>query len=204
MDTINHPGLYSVSSPSGKQYIGITTTSFRKRYVEHLRHPRVSTLIGKAFRKYGEAMVMMPLVVCKDQAALDIMEQRAISLFNTMVPKGYNLSPGGNSPLRITMECEHCGEEFQGRPTISRWCSNNCKSAGRRASGVDVITKACIRCGGPFVSQKHYNIRHCSRSCGHKGMGGIPVVIDGITYPSLSEAERTLGLSRYILNKRYT
>jgi len=204
MDILKQPGLYAIPSPSGRKYIGTTITSFRKRYVEHLRHPRVSTAIGKAFRKYGEAMVMTPLAVCKDRDALDIMEQNAIRVFDTMVSKGYNLSPGGNSPQRKTMLCQNCGDLFQGKIGTSKFCSNNCKSAARRKRGVDLVTKDCAKCGTPFVSQKYYKVFHCSRSCGHEGKGGISVMIDGVVYQTISEAARALGMSRYVIRKRYT
>ena len=204
MDISKCPGLYRITSPSGRQYIGITTTSFQKRYTEHLRHPRVSTLIGKAFRKYGEAMMLTPLVVCDDQEALDRMEQNAIQVFDTMAPKGYNLSPGGNSPQRETMTCQSCGDVFQGKAGTSKFCSNNCKSAARRESGVDLVTKECARCGERFISQKYYNICHCSRNCAYAERDGVSVTVDGVIYRSLSEAERAIGLSRYIIRKRHT
>jgi len=156
-------------SPSGREYIGITR-HFRKRYIEHLRHPRVSTLIGKACRKYNDAMVMTPLIVCDNQEALDLMEQNAIRIFDTMAPKGYNLSSGGNSPQRKIMTCQNCGEKFQGKIGTSKFCFPSCKSAARRKSGVDLITKKCARCDKEFTSQKYYKISHCSRRCSRLGM----------------------------------
>ncbi len=162
-------GLYMMTSPSGREYIGITR-HFGKRYIEHLRHPRVSTMIGKACRKYGGKMVMTLLVICDDRETLDIIEQKAIRVYDTMVPIGYNLSPGGNSPKRAIMECQYCGDEFDGKVGTSKFCSNNCKSAARRKTTVDHITKQCAKCGSPFVSNKYHYIDHCSRTCSRTGM----------------------------------
>ena len=167
---LNLPGLYLVTSPSGRGYVGITARSFRERQAEHMRHSTVRTLIGKAFNKYGSRMILTPLVVCEDRETLETMEQRAIEVFDTMAPKGYNLSSGGNSPYRAIMECEHCGSEFDGKPGTSRFCSGNCKSAARRESGVDLITKNCANCGAPFVSHRYWNVGHCSRTCARVGM----------------------------------
>ncbi len=69
-----------------------------------------------------------------------------------------------------TFICEQCGREYQ---TISlsgntRFCSNNCKSAGRRASGVDNEQRTCAKCGQSFPCNKYSVQRFCSRLCGQR------------------------------------
>ncbi len=66
--------------------------------------------------------------------------------------------------------CDQCGSEYQ---TISlsgntRFCSNNCKSAWRRASGVDNEQRVCAKCGQSFLCNKYSVQRFCSRLCGQK------------------------------------
>lgn len=62
--------------------------------------------------------------------------------------------------------CEQCGKPFvatnNGR---TRFCSNNCKSAFRRASGVDDVKKVCPVCGKCFVVNKYSRKECCSRKC---------------------------------------
>ena len=51
--------------------------------------------------------------------------------------------------------CTNCGKEFVGQPGKDRFCSNACKSAYRRKSGVDNVTRSCAFCGGPFIVNKY-------------------------------------------------
>lgn len=62
-------------------------------------------------------------------------------------------------------ECDQCGEIFITRSRHNRFCSNACKSAWRRAAGVDDVEKACVVCGEKFVSNKYAKADHCSRKC---------------------------------------
>jgi hypothetical protein len=63
--------------------------------------------------------------------------------------------------------CEHCGIEYE-EPTTgahSRFCSNACKSAWRRAKGIDDETRICAFCNQEFIVNKYSKKRFCSRSC---------------------------------------
>src|SRR4051812_4898466 len=66
-----------------------------------------------------------------------------------------------------THTCEHCGKSYESlsRRESNRFCSNACKSAARRASGVDDETRSCARCGVAFTCNHYSKIRFCSRSC---------------------------------------
>lgn len=65
--------------------------------------------------------------------------------------------------------CQHCGDKYKtfsmGR---NRFCSNNCKSASRRASGADEVDRACVWCGNAFRVNKYSKQTSCSRSCGKR------------------------------------
>lgn len=62
--------------------------------------------------------------------------------------------------------CEFCGKPYmtidRGR---NRFCSNNCKSAFRRKSGVDNETRICLCCGEPFQANKYATKWFCSKEC---------------------------------------
>lgn len=66
--------------------------------------------------------------------------------------------------------CRHCGAEFKPRKigNADLFCSNKCKSAARRASGVDDETRECLSCGVAFETNKYSTARTCSRSCGNR------------------------------------
>jgi hypothetical protein len=63
--------------------------------------------------------------------------------------------------------CDQCGKEFgsMAHRDTDRFCSTVCKSAWRRAAGLDNEERACERCGILFVVNKYDKIRFCSRSC---------------------------------------
>ena len=64
--------------------------------------------------------------------------------------------------------CEQCGKEFQTRDKSKtpRFCSNSCKAAWRRESGLDDEDRACPACGATFRVNRYSKTRACSRSCG--------------------------------------
>lgn len=71
------------------------------------------------------------------------------------------------SKVKIDLVCIYCGKEFVGT-SDTKFCSNACKSAYRRKSGVDNITKICPICNKEFVSNKYKCVTTCSRSCANK------------------------------------
>lgn len=70
---------------------------------------------------------------------------------------------------RKIMHCEYCGKLFEGSDSPhSKFCSNACKSAYRRAMGYDNVERICAWCAKPFMSNKYKNVRTCCRSCANK------------------------------------
>ena len=67
----------------------------------------------------------------------------------------------------INKICEYCGNSYDVSPLgQSRFCSNKCKSAWRRDSGLDDEKRICIVCGNEFMENKYSRTKTCSRSCG--------------------------------------
>jgi hypothetical protein len=90
--------LYQLTSPSGKSYIGITTKTAEERFELHVKHERDGrrNAIHAAIKKYGACTFKVKtLLIANDLEYLRLMERRAIKVFNTMAPHGYNLSMGG-------------------------------------------------------------------------------------------------------------
>ena len=64
--------------------------------------------------------------------------------------------------------CANCGKPFRSTNTESRFCSNACKSAWRRKSGVDNEIRTCTVCGKSFIVGKYSKQECCSRECSAK------------------------------------
>lgn len=73
----------------------------------------------------------------------------------------------GREPMRYI--CVNCGKEFYSTKTYAEgqntFCSNNCKSAYRRASGLDREVRYCAVCGAEFTTNKYSKRRFCSKRC---------------------------------------
>ena len=68
-----------------------------------------------------------------------------------------------------TYQCEQCGASYESlKPSRNRFCSNNCKTKHRAASGVDDVRRACVVCGTGFTVNKYAKKATCSRTCGGK------------------------------------
>lgn len=61
--------------------------------------------------------------------------------------------------------CRFCGTRFVSTGQRSAFCSNACRSADRRMSGIDNETRQCALCGGEFIVNKYTLQRCCSHSC---------------------------------------
>lgn len=63
---------------------------------------------------------------------------------------------------QIKKVCKHCGKEFIDNGFNRReFCSNNCKSAYRRKSGVDDMIHICKVCGKEFLTNKYSPRKYC-------------------------------------------
>ena len=68
----------------------------------------------------------------------------------------------------VELICEQCGKEYKARnnaKNFSRFCSNKCKSAQRRQSGVDNENRNCTICGSAFLVNKYSKAVCCSKKC---------------------------------------
>lgn len=70
--------------------------------------------------------------------------------------------------------CDNCGEPFESRKSYGeghRFCSNRCKTAFRRKSGVDDIAFSCSACGKSITCNRYAGRKRCG-SCGQ--MNDVP------------------------------
>lgn len=70
---------------------------------------------------------------------------------------------------RVEITCKECGKRFEGiKNNRNVFCSNACKSAWRRKSGVDDENRKCAICGETFRVNKYAKTMCCSESCGSR------------------------------------
>lgn len=97
--------LYCVhSKTSGKSYIGITFKGIKRRWSDHVSDARRGTgaALSRAIRKYGASdFVVTVLAVAENREYLCACEMRAIAVFNTKRPAGYNLTAGGDGAWEL-------------------------------------------------------------------------------------------------------
>lgn len=90
--------LYSLQSPSGRRYIGITKRTAEARFSKHVEHAlgkRNNGVLYSALRKYGpDRFTLTTLAVASWEYLLEL-ERRAIAAFGTRHPYGYNMTYGG-------------------------------------------------------------------------------------------------------------
>lgn len=88
--------LYKLDFPNGKSYIGITTKTALQRFKGHRVRYQCGadgSALYNAWRKHGEPKLVL-LAVLEDREMVET-EIRAIKIFNTLRPNGYNTTPGG-------------------------------------------------------------------------------------------------------------
>lgn len=68
------------------------------------------------------------------------------------------------------LNCVHCKKEVVRIGVIQegRFCSNACKAAYRRASGVDAESRLCAHCTRCFTVNRYAKTRTCSRACANR------------------------------------
>ena len=96
--------LYSLTAPSGKAYLGITNHTPEKRWEGHLYSAVKNSklAIHCAIRKYGWDNFKKEILVEGSFAYVKELEVKAIALFNTFAPNGYNLTKGGDGVVGMT------------------------------------------------------------------------------------------------------
>lgn len=62
--------------------------------------------------------------------------------------------------------CTYCGKKYMSREVgHNLFCSNRCKAAARRKSGVDDETRTCAHCGRGFTANRYSTKRFCAAEC---------------------------------------
>lgn len=105
-------GIYSIVSPSGKRYVGMTMTGFTWRWKGHLKDLRggrhKNAALSRAFAKYGEAnlhfTVLEVVPSTMDQSIVLLKEQQWWDKLHSSGVKLYNGRPTGTGSVIHTEE----------------------------------------------------------------------------------------------------
>lgn len=100
--------LYKIEFPNKKSYIGITSTSMKRRFSLHRSHAKTGRdcALHRAIRKYGEVFSVKTLVEADDWEYLCDLEKRAILAYGTKYPRGYNVTDGGEGIIGVERTLE--------------------------------------------------------------------------------------------------
>lgn len=85
--------------------------------------------------------------------------------------RDHALKNRANGCYNKELVCSYCGKHYIGEPysnTGNHFCSNKCKVAFRRASGVDDEPRVCECCGKTFMANKRKGVKTCSKECRYK------------------------------------
>ena len=63
--------------------------------------------------------------------------------------------------MEIERNCDYCNKVYIGKSSRSKFCSNKCKSAHRRESGVDDVVKQCTKCNQEYIANKYQKTKRC-------------------------------------------
>jgi len=93
----------AVNRINGKIYVGQTIQNLSRRIASHLDDPKYP--FGKALRKYGlQSFEISVIDDAKDVSVLNEKERYWIKAYDCMIPKGYNLTDGGRSGNKRSLE----------------------------------------------------------------------------------------------------
>ena len=110
--------IYKLTSPSGKAYIGQTVLSMEERIKAHLRIGSQCKAVKRAIDKYGAGNMMVEILMEVPNDLLNHYEVKAIDVYGTYGPRGYNMTPGGDTPPLKCPEIAARLKETMARPEV--------------------------------------------------------------------------------------
>lgn len=117
---MNKSGIYMITSPSGKSYIGrsLNLKERLNKYKNLLCSEQ--QCIYHAILKYGWDNMKVTILYSEDRnestnELLNRLEEKFIQQYGTLVPNGYNLKSGGNQPILSELTKLRMSESSKGR-----------------------------------------------------------------------------------------
>jgi group I intron endonuclease len=170
---------------NGKLYIGKTSLSLDIRKSQHLKDASKNiskTTFHKAIRKYGKENFKFSIIrFCFSNEELNEKERYYIKKYNTMVPNGYNLTPGGDGVPKGTPspnKGKHASEEQKEKQRIAMTGKKQSKETCEKISlaqtgennyqwsGDNIIVKCRNKlCSNSFEKRPCSTKEYCNKDC---------------------------------------
>lgn len=113
-------GIYKITSPSGKVYIGQSRHIY-KRWSAHRRDTRTNSHIANSIKKYGHLKHVFEIIHECSSEELNDLERNYIRIYNSDNKKvGLNLKDGGNAGSKCSEELRRRFSEYQLKHSIFR------------------------------------------------------------------------------------
>lgn len=159
-----HGYIYLLTNKiNGKQYVGHTTTTIKKRFDKHCCPAKANKkcVISRAIKKYGrENFIVQELAVAYNQEELTFLEGMYICWFNTLVYNeyGYNVAEIINGKGKHSEETKEKMKSLAKEPERLKISSEQ----GKKRRGKSSINSSSKYCGVTsyktvFICDIHYN-----------------------------------------------
>jgi len=134
--------LYRLEFASGKSYIGVSTESASRRYSSHQKEAKRGYVLPvySAWRKHDAPKLFVLATV--ERFMLPDTERKAIKIYKTLLPSGYNCVPGGDvSPSTHPEVAKKISIALKGRIRSPEHCANISKAALGRKYSAEIRAK---------------------------------------------------------------
>lgn len=180
--------LYKITNTvNGKMYIGITKDPKHRKW-QHFnhRHPDTMSTIKYAIDKYGKENFEFEIICIGSKEYILELEPKAISLYNSLAPNGYNISKGGEGGAASSIS-----KRSDDKPVFVTgfWFPNR-----RVALSVTKLGRGAFynRLDNGTLGDVQINIRKSNQ----------PSYVGGFWFPAVNIASNALSVKASTLNKR--
>jgi group I intron endonuclease len=179
---------------NGKQYVGQTVQPLENRWVRHYSGKgQGCSAIKSAIKKYGKENFLVEEIY-KAESLTDLNEKESefINKFNTLAPNGYNLTTGGERP-RFTEESKRKNSESQMGKIP--WNKGLTATQDDRLNKQKRFGSKHHNFGKPTSEKQKSAVSSSAKKNAEKRKIKVFCHENGITYSSITEAARSLGLN---------
>jgi group I intron endonuclease len=205
---------------NGNQYIGSTTRSISHRWRSHIdeskRNKGNNRIICRSIRKYGiKSFNIQEICSALCHSDMTVLEQHFIREYQSKAPFGYNMTDGGEGipgfKMHLTdthiaamragakrFEDNPNNKAFKSKIMTGRMSSDESRKrqsnfASEYWSDLNNRYAASIKKSTKFA-QPEIRAAHLKRF-------GKPVIVNGIYYPSLTDAGNALGVTKIAIRE---
>jgi len=192
MESIKLAGIYKLTSPSGKCYIGQSVDMELRISKYRSGNCKRQFSLYNALKKYGfENFNIEYLFVIKKVKGLDnildYLETKYIKKYNSVSPLGYNLTTGGGNS-------HSCSEETKLKMSIAATGRKYTEEAKMNISLAKKGKKTHTEASKRGLSLARKGVPYSEETILKMGKHVICSTLYGMEFPSIKEAARILGI----------